>query len=848
MTSEVVVPLATALDPGVPLQVEISAQFLAGVAGTILLMLLFLMVVVLWDIALALRDVAEKIDYLEDDVDSDLASINGTLTRIYDRMGGGTGAGREGVSGTAAGREGVSGAGASAGRDGVSGAATNVQGTDVVGGSVSASPGSGEPGGVRPGDVRPGRARAHAAGVNAAVGGSTAVNPTAGGGFDERATAADGRRRVGTAPTAATAGTSADAPEDGEQTAAGVGVESSVGARADAAPAEGTPSAEDVRAGAEGATDAGKGAGDSDAADDATDHAADADNRSAASSNDVGESTASTDDGGESDGAAAEAGDSDGDADVVAGAGPSADGIAQGPATGGDENGPSVETTARNVGRFASDGSGDSAWYHVTMDVPRTARTDVDDATADADTSAAGPTMDERLGSDEVRNAYVDPVSAFGNGDDDGEPTVGLDDLGSRFQPTSSDAEAGENAVHEFGESDASGAEPDAFGDDDGEPAVDEPEPATETAGVDTDAGGAGDDDRDAADEATTDVTADPGTEVVDVETMPSDAGNPSSVDIDEGDIDESEVDGTDEAGGETHGTNDEPDELDDANDTSDDADDGSDDASDEPDDVSVDAGEDDADGGDAEPAAAAGEDADAVVADLSAAKARIRERHENEEGSLDYTSLQQEAAATPGVKGSGMPAEEMLDALAAAAVHDLDDEGDEDAGDVDTVEDALAERREETDDEPDADDGGIADLVNRELDTLTQEVGGTSMTPDVSDADLDAAVDELDGGSYTFPLSGSSFDVTADADSETATLSFTSTEAMDLGGARERLLTYQLRNYLDRDDTTHAELSVNENTVVLEIPVADGPAVNAWADAIVQIIDRTLYLSKDDD
>ena len=790
MTTEVVGPLETALGPAVPLQVEISVQFLAGVAGTILLVLLFLMVVVLWDIALALRDVAEKIDYLEDDVDSDLASINGTLTRIYDRMGGGT------VTG-------------------------NVQGTDVVGGSASAAPGNGEPDGVRRGDVRPGRVRAHAAGVNAAAGGTTTVNPTAGGAFDERSTPGAGRRQVGTAPTAATAGTSATAPEDGVPAATGVGVEAEGETHADAAPDTGTPPEPDTgtppegdaRTGVEGATDAGDGAGKGDGADD----------------------DGTTDDADtEDDGSTADGG--------------SAGSAVEGSATDSEETGPSADATAWNVGRFASDGSGDSAWYDVTMDVPRTARTDVDDATTDSDAAAAGPTVDERLGSDEVRNAYVDPVSAFGNAGDDGEPTVALDDLGSRFQPTSTDAEADETASDA---ADASGTEPDAAGNDDGETTVDEPEPTTETAGVGAEAVNV---DVDSDDDATT-ATADPGTEVVDVETMPSDAGETSSVDTGEGDVDESEPDGTDEDGGETHGANDEPDEPDDANDEPDEPDD----ANDEPEEVNVDADEDDADGGDAAPAAAAGEDADAVVADLSAAKARIRERHEDEEGSLDYTSLQQEAAATPGVKGSGMPAEEMLDALAAAAVHDLDDEGDEDAGDVDAVEDALAERREETDDESDAadetetaaddaDDGGIADLVNRELDTLTQEVGGTSMTPDVSEKDLDAAVDELDDGSYTFPLSGSSFDVTADADSETATLSFTSTEAMDLGGARERLLTYQLRNYLDRDDTTHAELSVNESAVVLEIPAADGPAVNAWADAIVQIIDRTLYLSKDDD
>jgi hypothetical protein len=693
--------------------------------------------------------------------------------------------------------------------------------------------------------------------VNAAVGGTTQVTSTAGGAVDERTAPADGRRQVGTAPTGATAGTSVDAPEDGEPTPAGVDVESGAGARADAGPTDAAPAEGNIPAGAEGATDGADDDSDDDDEADADDEAADDDDSDA---------------------------DDETDADVAVESNSSTEGAVEGAATGSEEGGPSVDATARNVGRFASDGSGDPAWYDVTMDVPRTGRTDLDDVTGDAAGSATGPTADERLSSDEVRNAYVDPVSAFGNADsDDDEPTVGLDELGSRFRPTPSDGEVDEDA------SDGAGTEPDAARDDDGETVVDEPDSEPDSVDADAEPGDAGDDE----DDATADAPVDPGTEVVDVETLPADDGATSGVDVGEDDPDESDLDDTDDDSEEDPGTDADPV-----------------DADVELDEADEDADAEDAETGDGDATAPSGEDADAVVSELAATKERIRERHQNESGSLDYTSLQQEAAATPGVKGSGMPAEEMLDALAAAAVHDDATSGDEEEADVDAVADALAARREETDDDPDADgdtddvasgpdgeaddaaldaageatgaaagdadeatddaedatgdandaagdtehaagdadDGGIADLVNRELDTLTQEVGGTSMTPDVSGSELDAAVDELDGGSYTFPLSGSSFDVSADANAETATLTFTSTEGMELDGARERLLTYQLRNYLDRDDTTHAELSVNENAVVLEIPAADGPAVNAWADAIVQIIDRTLYLSKDDD
>ncbi|WP_267639435.1 hypothetical protein [Haloarchaeobius amylolyticus] len=151
-------------------------------------------------------------------------------------------------------------------------------------------------------------------------------------------------------------------------------------------------------------------------------------------------------------------------------------------------------------------------------------------------------------------------------------------------------------------------------------------------------------------------------------------------------------------------------------------------------------------------------------------------------------------------------------------------------------------------DDSPEADGPGIADLVNQELHSLTQEVGGTSLSPDVSEMELQAAVDALDETDYTFPLSGRAFDVSASVDTETVTIRFTPGDDLDLSGARERLLRYQLRNYLDGEATPHGEVLVDEGDLVLEIPGATAESVDTWADAMIQIVDRTLYLTASDE
>jgi hypothetical protein len=750
MTSVVAPSIGSILRAPVPLQVEISAQFLAGVAGTILLMLLFLMVVVLWDIALALRDVAEKIDYLEDDVDSDLATINGTLTRIYDRMG--------------------TGSGGSTPSEGAAGAPGGVRSTNGTGDASGMPVGAGGSAAATEPSREVSDEGTQTAGGNVPVPGV----PTGAG-----ATAAGGRRRVANAPTAENAeGRAEDSLADETPRDVEDGEVDDTGSTDDHAPdsatAENSPASTDSPA-----SDESPASTDSPASDELNDPA---DASAPDEPTTRGEPTA-------------------GSGVMRAGDAPAPDGA------------------DANVGRFASDGSGDEAWYDVTMDVPRTA--DERDSPGDDELNADGTRTSglnesglrasegetaevdgssvnagEVMQSDAVREGYVDPVSSFGDDEfnvdrSESQRRVSLADLredgaGSAEdtdEPTNDDAIADDDAATD----DDAVVDRDATADDGDDPAGGESDvsPAVEEGDVspaveEGDASPAveeGDASPAVEDQNGIDPLDDAGAAVVDGE-----LGAPAGTEVRRSRAGSRAAADGDDAG---------------------------------------------ADGQDAD-----GEDADDEDTD----------RQNAEETAV-------RTVANTDVEAPDESFEELFDAAPEPAGED-----------VNAVEDALAERREETDgddgavdaaepsvDDENADGGGIADLVNRELDTLTEEVGGTSMTPDVFNVELDAAVDELDDGSYTFPLSGSSFNVTADAEAETATLSFTPEEPLALDGARERLLKYQLRNYLDRDDTAHADLSVDGSTVNLEIPAANGPAVDAWADAAVQIIDRTLYLSKDE-
>ena len=70
--------------------VEVDVQILGGLAVTVFLALIFFGVVVLWDVALALGSVGDKIDKLELNIDDDLKDIGYALDGISGAHNGGT--------------------------------------------------------------------------------------------------------------------------------------------------------------------------------------------------------------------------------------------------------------------------------------------------------------------------------------------------------------------------------------------------------------------------------------------------------------------------------------------------------------------------------------------------------------------------------------------------------------------------------------------------------------------------------------------------------------------------------------------------------------------------------------
>lgn len=109
----------------------------------------------------------------------------------------------------------------------------------------------------------------------------------------------------------------------------------------------------------------------------------------------------------------------------------------------------------------------------------------------------------------------------------------------------------------------------------------------------------------------------------------------------------------------------------------------------------------------------------------------------------------------------------------------------------------------------------------------------------------VDEAVDTMNDDAPSLSLSSHDFDVTAEYDDGGASLIFEfEPGTIDISGSTKRLLRYQMRSFADQESTPDGEVQIRRNAVVIDIPDADGGAVQRWGEAAVAIIDRTLYLS----
>ncbi|WP_408958741.1 AAA family ATPase [Natrinema sp. 74] len=117
---------------------------------------------------------------------------------------------------------------------------------------------------------------------------------------------------------------------------------------------------------------------------------------------------------------------------------------------------------------------------------------------------------------------------------------------------------------------------------------------------------------------------------------------------------------------------------------------------------------------------------------------------------------------------------------------------------------------------------------------------------PEDEDVTVKEAVDTMNEDAPAPELSSHRFDVTAEEiDGGGATLTFEfDTETVDITGSTERLLTYQMQSFADRESAPDGDVTIGRDRIVIEIFDSDGTAIQQWGEAAVDIIDRTLYLS----
>jgi hypothetical protein len=719
--------------------VEVGIEMLAGVAVTILLMLVFLGVVVMWDVALALRDVAEKVDSLEDDVDSDLDTINGTLTRIHDSM-------RDEGPPPTAGRTAATtdGRGAVADRQPQSPPARastpNVAAPGV--GTPTASSGQSTVGGLQAAQPSPERVVGQVQLANGRTGwnGSDAAAPWG-------ASSADADARAAAGFDARSAGTDEFDPDGAGE------------------PSSDEPAAESTTGEREAAAAPGDAAADSETEDDTAGE----------------EETVDEDD---------EVADGADDEDDVGG-GDDARGETD---AGGEEDADEFDGEQTDEESHASDDGSDADASDTDESDADAVDTDEPDAWDDADAEAGTETADADAEADDV---------AAGDEELDGSIAQLLDDedeaTADGFEPDDSATEA----VRTFGQDARTnrglGPSTDLFADADGpeasgrfETSADEPWYATRFESHPRSTGATAETTGDGADEGPGEGDDAAGT-----------APPLSDFDDESVGMADAESDGV----ADSNGLND-PAVFEDAADAE------------TP--VDGDPEQDETNPG------APSRDGPESQADPETVAAAVLQESDSLEGDVGDHGV-----------GSTTPDVDSDDAVSAAA--DGADLGTAGPGDTDGRA-ATPELAGSETDQP----GGVGDLVEQELTTLTQEVGGTSISPDVSSLPLTQGAEELDDTEYTFPLSGEAYGLTASAENEVARLELVPDGGTELSGSSEQLLRYQFRNYLGREGSEHAELQVDDDGVVaVDIPGATGDALDSWADALIQITDRTLYLAR---
>ena len=186
------------------------------------------------------------------------------------------------------------------------------------------------------------------------------------------------------------------------------------------------------------------------------------------------------------------------------------------------------------------------------------------------------------------------------------------------------------------------------------------------------------------------------------------------------------------------------------------------------------------------------------------------------------------------------------------------DEESGDESGEGDIFEDETGEDDEEFEDESKEDDEEFEDEIGEDDSPAAGDERAEAELDDVEtepfefveeDSDemlsADDAAEQLNEEAPALSLSSHGFELTATVDDESAVLVFEfDPGTVDISGSTKRLLTYQLSSYADQESSPDGDVTIERNSIVVEIPNADGMAIEDWANAAVDIIDRTLYLS----
>ncbi|UTF55111.1 hypothetical protein [Natronosalvus rutilus] len=148
--------------------------------------------------------------------------------------------------------------------------------------------------------------------------------------------------------------------------------------------------------------------------------------------------------------------------------------------------------------------------------------------------------------------------------------------------------------------------------------------------------------------------------------------------------------------------------------------------------------------------------------------------------------------------------------------------------------------------DEPDeTEDSDAPDDAAAAFDPFDPADHVDTVEDDIEEIPVDRALKTLNEEKPDLSLSSHGFEVSAEETDDGAVLTYTfDPKTVSITGSTKRLLTYQLQSFADQESTPDGDVPIDGQRIVIDVPDADGAAIQRWGQGAVSIIDRTLYLS----